>query len=70
MSEEFPVVPLSFLYQEDEVLEFGTQVRIIQEPGGPFGWYRYESAVPRPPGQGGDDLVVEPEVVLPVLMVE
>ncbi len=70
MSEEFPVALLSFLHQEDEAPECGTQVRIIQEPGGPFGWYRYEEAVPRPPGQGGDDLVVEPEVVLPISMVE
>jgi hypothetical protein len=70
MLELFSVVPLRFLHQDDEALECGAQVRIIQEPGGPFGWYRYEAAVPLAPGRGGDDLVVEPEVVLPVSMVE
>ncbi len=70
MSEEFPVFLFSFLHQEDEALECCTQVRIIQEPRGPFGWYRYEAAVPLFTRRRGDDLVVEPEVMLPVLVVE
>jgi hypothetical protein len=70
MSELFSVVLLRFLHQDNEVLECGAQVWIIQEPGGPFGWYRYEAAVPLAPGQGGNDLVVEPEVVLPISVVE
>ena len=70
MSELFSVILLRFLHQDDEEPECGAQVQIIQEPGGPFAWYRYEAAVPLAPGQGGDNLVVEPEVVLPVLVVE
>ncbi len=70
MSEEFPVFLFSFLHQEDEAPECGTQVRIIQEPRGTFGWYRYEAAVPLSTRRRGDNLVVEPEVVLPVSVVE
>jgi hypothetical protein len=70
MLELFSVILLCFLHQDDEALECGAQVWIIQEPGGLFGWYRYEAAIPLAPGQGGDNLVVEPEVVLPVSAVE
>ncbi len=70
MPEEFPVFLFSFLHQEDEAPECGTHVRIIQEPRGPFGWYRYEAAVPLSTRKRGDNLVVEPEVVLPLLVVE
>jgi hypothetical protein len=70
MSEEFPFFLFSFLNQEDEAPECGTQVRIIQELRGPFGWYRYEAAVPLSTRRRRDNLVVEPEVVLPVLVVE
>ncbi len=70
MLELFSVVLLRFLHQDDEAPECGAQVWIIQEPGGLFGWYRYEAAVPLAPGQGGDDLVVEPEAVLPISAVE
>jgi hypothetical protein len=70
MLEEFLVILFRFLRQEDETPECGTQVQIIQEPGGPFGWYRYEAGVPLSTGRGGDNLVVESEVVLPVLVVE
>ncbi len=70
MSELFSVVLLRFLHQDNEAPECGAQVHIIQDPGGPFGWYRYEVAVPLAPRWGGDVLVVEPEVVLPILVVE